>query len=546
MLRGVASRRPLPLRSDSAVRGRAVTETAPPPGPAPHLRRWALVLLAVLPTQLPFLQHAWLAGDSATGFLGYDTPYYVANGREVFERGNGFSYPNPYDTDPTAPAIYFHWLPWLFGFGVKVLGADPGLWFAGIGVLAALLCGAATLRLVETVLPDARGRGAFFLLTLWGGGVLCLAAALFPPGGAALSLNSLFAYDVPNGWWFPNWGRNLILSTEAVYHLLVALAWLGALQRRWALAFGALALVATTHPFTGVQQLLIFGAASVVAAWRERSRTAWGRAGAVAALAAVFGAYYFVFLNLFPAHRELQAAWAKQWAMPLPTILLAAGLPALVAAWRLHRQHWRLGKRDVFLLVAAGVTFALMKHDWFIPPHQPAHFSRGYNWLPLWLLALPQLQAWAVQLWSARPRLPARAAVVLAAAVAVSDNAVFLAREMAAGEQDRQHLTPLQREMFRWMDRAGLDGVLLCLDPRLSYLSATYTAVRPHLGHLSNTPRIGNRWNEVRAWHTAGETGPWYSKIDYVLIDRRNPPARFAWTEWRELHRNADYILLGR
>ena len=513
---------------------------------AETIRRWGLILMATLPWLLPLANHLWNAGAEATGFISYDAPYYVANGREVFERGNGWAYPNPYDPDPAAPVIYFHWLPWLLGFGVSVLGCDPGLLFALIGVLGAVGVAVVTWRLVETMLPESRGRGVLFLLTLWGGGALCLAGWVATWGGGSASLTDLFRFDRPMGWWFPNWGRNLILSTEAVYHVLAALAWLGALRRRWGLAIGAVAVVAATHPFTGLHQLLILGAWCGILALRERNRAAWGRCALVAAVAAVFAGYYFVFLESFPAHRLLQAGWSRGWRLPGSTILLAAGPAAAVAVWRLNRQKWRIDERDGFLLTATVVTLVLMNHDLIVAPHQPAHFSRGYNWLPVWLLALPQLQIWGLALWDARPRWPARAGLVLAVVFIVADNAVFLVRELRDGELDRQHLTRPQREMLAWMEREKLDGVLLCADSRLSYLTATYTRVRPYFGHLANTPEVGVRWREVKAWHQKGDVGPWFATIDYVLIERTNPPGAFAWGEWRELHRNADYILLGR
>ena len=180
---------------------------------------------------------------------------------------------------------------------------------------------------------------------LWGGGALCLAGWVATWGGAPASLADLFRFDRPMGWWFPNWGRNLILSTEAVYHVLVALAWLGALQRRWGLALGAVVVVAATHPFTGLHQLLIFGAWCGILALRERSRAAWGRLALVAVVAAGFAGYYFVFLESFAAHRLLQAGWSRGWRLPGLTILLAAGPAAAVAAWRLHRQQWRIDER---------------------------------------------------------------------------------------------------------------------------------------------------------------------------------------------------------
>ncbi len=505
-----------------------------------------LVVLAVLPFLLPLAQHVWVAGPSATGFLSYDSPYYVANGRAVFERGNGLAYPNPYDPAPAAPVIYFHWLNWIFGFGVKVLGADPGWFFAELGILAAVICSACTLRLVEIVLPDPRGRSVLFLLTMWGGGLLGLAAFAVNLAQGRPWSNDLLIFDSPEGWWFPNWGRNMVLTTEAVYHLLVAAGWIGILCNRWGLAFGALGALAATHPFSGLQHLLILGAWTGFLAMRDRTPASWKRLALAVAMLAVFGWYYFVFLGAFAEHRLLQANWQQVWPMPLGSILLAAGPLMLVAFWRFREGRWQLQDRDRFLLIAAAVTFLLMKHDWFIAPHQPAHFSRGYNWLPWWLLALPQLQTWMLRLEAMTSRLLAWVVIAGAAGVLVSDNVVFLVQDMQTGELNRQHLDAGQRDMLGWMDRENLRGVLLCPEPRLNYLAATYSGVRPYLGHLANTPRAAQRWREIVAWRDRGERGPWLDGIDYVLLERDRWPKNFDLPHWRMLHANSRYVLLGR
>lgn len=506
--------------------------------------RWLAIFVAVGPWLLPLAEHVWSAGPEATGFLGYDSPYYVANGRAIFERGNGFAYPNPSDPDPAAPVIYFHWLPWVLGVGVKFFGLDPGLWFNAIGLIAAIGCSAITLRIVETVLPDARGKWVWFLLTMWGGGLLSLASLATHPGGDWV--NNAFVFDQPSGWWFPNWGRNLMLAHEAVYHWIVALAWLAALQQRWRWAWLWLAAIATTHPFTGAQHLLIFNVWLGWEALRERSRANGLRLGAFAALFATFALYYFWFLNRYVQHRHLQQGWSLQWTMPVVSIVLGVGLPAVIVAWRFAHNAGRPDGRDRFLLAASFVTLVLLKHEWFIGARQPAHFSRGYNWLPIWLLALPQGQAWWTQLRTKWPR--PRLLVVSAAVIALllSDNVLFLYREMIFGEYDRAHLTVDQREMFRWMDREKLTGVLLTVEPRVSYLAATYTATRPFYGHLANTPDLFTRWQAAKAWHERAVRGAWFDSVDSILIERTNPPANFDWTNWRELHRNHDYVLLGR
>jgi hypothetical protein len=513
--------------------------------PHPAWQRWFLVILAVLPFHLPLLQHL-LTGPIATGFLQYDSPYYMANARAIFERGNGFAYPNAYDPDPHAPVIYFHWLLWLLGAGVKFLHLDPGALFAATGVAASIVCSALTLRLVELVLPDPRGRTGWFLLTMWGGGIVVLATAgLNLAQGRSLS-EELFRLDAGEGWWFSNWGRNLILPTEAVYHCLVAAAWIGVLQKRWTLAIGAVAALAATHPFSGLQHLLILGAWTAVLALRERTPASFGRAGLMVLLGAGFGVYYFWFLNLFPAHRAMTAVWSTAHEVTGVSLLLSIGPLAAIVGWRLYREQGRSGEAAWFWLTAFAITLLLMKHDWFIHSHQPAHFSRGYHWMPLWLLALPQLQAWARQLTATRGRLIAGATFALAGLGAVADNAVFLAHDLNGGERDRIHLSEGQREMLAWIDHTGLRGVLLSFDLRLGYHAAAYTGARPYLGHLNNTPDIRERWRNVAAWQRKGERGPWLNTVDYILIERASPPATFDASAWRELHRNEEYILLGR
>jgi hypothetical protein len=511
-----------------------------------RFQRWLLVMLAVLPFLLPLAQHVWLAGADATGFLSYDAPNYVANGRSTFERGNGFAHPNPYDPAATSPVIYFHWLIWILGFGVKALGADPGWFFVGLGIVAAVFCSACTLRLVEFMLPDPAGRSALFLLTMWGGGALGLAAFVANLANGRSPFGELLAFDPPEGWWFPNWGRNLILTPEAVYHVLAALGWLGILQRRWRLAFCALGALAATHPFSGLQHLLILGLWVGFLALREHTPEAWRRVALAGAMLVIFCGYYFVYLNSFAEHRALQAIWLQQvWTISLPSLLLAAGPPMLVAFWRLYRQRWRLQDRDLFLLAAGIVTLLLMKHDWFIAPHQPVHFGRGYNWLPWWLLALPQLQEWMQKL--RRVAGPAAwIALAVAAGLIVSDNVAFLAQDMQTGELNRMHLTSEQREMLGWIDRRDLRGVLLCPDLRFSYLAATYSGARPYLGHIAGTPDARRRWREIVAWRDRGERGPWLDGIDYALLEQGSLPPNFDWSHWRTLHTNSRYVLLGR
>jgi len=135
---------------------------------------WSLV--ALMPFWSLFVAHSVRGQYLATGFIQYDQAYYVANGREIFERGNGLGYCNPYDTSVDAPVIYYHWLPWLFGVGVSLFNIDPGGWFLAIGIAAGIAFAFGTFRLVEAILPSPRFLPGLYLLAMWGGGLFVVTA----------------------------------------------------------------------------------------------------------------------------------------------------------------------------------------------------------------------------------------------------------------------------------------------------------------------------------------------------------------------------------
>jgi hypothetical protein len=228
--------------------------------PPAVVARWAF--LAVLPLWSIYLAHVVLGPHRPTGFLIFDSAYYCANAREIFERGNGLAYCNPFDPDPAAPVIYWHWLPWIVGVGTKFLGVDPGFIFCLAGAIGGFACAFLTFRLVEAILPASRTLVPCYLLVMWGGGLLVVSALATNLMHGQPPLYFLLQNDPFNGWWFLNWGRNLVLPTEAVYHALVAAAWLAAVRDRPWPAVGAVAALAATHPFSGIQHLLVIGAST--------------------------------------------------------------------------------------------------------------------------------------------------------------------------------------------------------------------------------------------------------------------------------------------
>ena len=516
------------------------TETLPP-STASRLF-WAV--LAILPFMLLSVSH-YARGDSATGFVQGDMPYYSANGRAVFERGNGFAHPNPYDPDPHSPAIYVHWLTWLLGFGITKLGLDPGNLHVGVGVVAALVCSWLTLRLVEEVLPDPRCRIGLFLVAMWGGGLLCLYRGADNLLHHRDVLDNLFLYDNARGWWFLNWGRNLIFTTEAVYHAVMAGTWLAVLRGRWGWAVFGTGLLAATHPFSGLQIILIMLAWLTILIYTRPTRSVVLSWVATALILAVFAWYYFVFLESFEGHRKLREAWSIDTRFSTMSALLSLGPVGLIALVRLYRDRRSLGESVGFVGVCFAVSFLLCKHEWFVRSRQPIHFNRGYVWLPLLLIGLPAVQQFLV--WSRarlRPAVFAAVGVGLVGFMAL-DNVAFLGSVVPTDPYGHT-MSPDLREVFARMDHERLNGVLLTPYPDVSYLSATYTPARPYCGSATHTPDYAVRIAHVESWASAGPAAAWLNEVDYLLLRNVDLPMlrdRSVWQPWIE---NAEFTLFKR
>jgi hypothetical protein len=178
---------------------------------------------------------------------------------------------------------------------------------------------------------------------------------------------------------------------------------------------------------------------------------------------------------------------------------------------------------------------------------QPIHFTRGYTWLPLCLLGLPILQQGLAWLHSRLRQAPAIAIVAVAlATVAVADNLAFLFQYYERRGDWGFFFTPCEREILKQMDDQQLNGVLLCEDHALSYLSAAYTGVRPYSGQLDHTPNFSGRRGQTVDWFQRGQGGPWFSAIELVLARRDHVPPSLLAADWRERLANAEWILFER
>lgn len=527
---------------------RPVESPAAPSGRA-RLDPWIWAFVAAAPFLSVNVMHATCRAGEPTGFMGYDQPYYVANGRAIFERGNGLAYPNPFDPAADAPAIYFHWLIWLIGFAVARCGIDPGHLIVVVHGMAAIATARLTWALVRRCLPSPCGQIPLFLFSVWGGGVFVLANLLANPSLVHHSWSDLLRPDPSDGWWFLNWGRNLVYPLESVYHALMCATWLLVLNRRWWATLCTAGLLALTHPFSGFQVLAILVAWSVLSRLTSLARgpdsprivPTWFLVATVAACAA-FLSYNLLYLGDFAQHRRLQAEWSIAWTLDWPAIWRAYLLVAGVAGTRLALRRFPRDWSVAFLATCFAVSFLLANHEWFVAPRQPLHFTRGYIWMPLCLIGLPVLQAGWEMVVTSRRRLVTSIPVVLLAAVTMADNAVFVAQYSALRAEYGFFLSDMERDLFRALEAQPRRGVLLVPDARLGYLTAVYTSWRPYFGHVHNTPDFATRQRQAHEFYRTGVDLPWMESIDAIVLRRRQPQP----DSWREIVSNREWVVVER
>jgi hypothetical protein len=481
-----------------------------------RLKPWLLAVATALPFQMLLLIDWLCFGSAATGFIMNEMPYYAANGRAYFDHGNIITHPNPYD--PTGPSIYFQLSTWLIGAFNWVTGIDPGVGIALLGILFSILTARVTYELVRERLPEASSLTTAFILVMFSGGVLVarvaiemLLRAIF---GKAIGDGDLLRYDPSAGWWFLNWGRNLVMTTEAMYHFLMASAWLAFLRKQMLRGTVFTALVALAHPWTGVIALGILAAWIVVTFIRERAALDWRAVTLALAMAAAFGWYYGVFLNQFPEHRAISEDWTLAWTLSWEVMIYSLLPPLILLAFYAWKRP-TIGRQEIFLGICFFISMALSKHELFMQPIQPLHFNRAYPWLAIVLMAMPAFPSLLAKV--------KRAGVLVSGFVVlllVSDNIGFFymkAKERASDDpKNSMILAPEIKQLFEYADENGLRGILLCQDSMAMYAAPAYTSLHAYVGHDHLTPNYHAKLRQTQEFF-AGRDSTLLDSVDYLL-----------------------------
>lgn len=518
--------------------------TAPiPADAAPRRSRWTvwlLVLPLIAPAAIPFVVH-WFPrqdGRVPTGYIQRDFPIYYGKGREHFDPGQfHWTYSQPASDRYDEPRVYVQ--PWTLALGLahRYAGLPPGVVYDGFWLVSALFCAAAALALYRGLVGlETWPKRLGLLLFFWGGGLLTLCGTL-----AELAARrrpdfwTIFRFDPVNGWWFLNFGRNLLYPTEALYHGLVFLTILFTSQRRFVLATAFAFLTCFNSPFAGAGLLAVLWSWCLLElVFLENRARITGFFVAINALLVAFLAYYIVFLNRFPEHKIVARQMEFHVNYPAVSFVPALILVGLMAAWTLRTIRTagvRLGaERNRLLLVWFLVTFALSHHDFAIRPRQPIHFDRGYAYVALFLLGAPALFALFEGLTRRLPRRLAQLAIAGVVLVFLSDNlawfAAFPYRAYRGLESESIRIKPDEAAVLKTLDDRGYYGdLVLSEDEELGNLVISETPLRSWVAHVYETPNYEARVKDLDDLFRAGRFNPAWDGRPLIVVARRKPDA---------------------
>ncbi len=515
-----------------------------------------LSILLSIPVILFLLHHFYyhLPYLHPTGFTVNENVLYMSYARQYIDNQEfSLFYSNPFDGNPASPTIYFQPVNFLFLAALKA-GIAPGICFSLFGLLMAVACIFTGIKIIQHLLPDNKQQSLIILLFTWGGGLIAVSgligAIVLPDKDYDSFWNSILLADPANGWWGLNWGRNLFIPLEAYYHFLFLLNICLILQKKWRLSLATALFLSVSHPFTGIELLLILNGWLFIEIVVKKNKAVpyWYFAG-IFIITLFHLWYYMIYLNRFPEHRQLfsqySAGWTYSLLIAIPAYSLVAALSILSACKKETGKNFLGTQYQRLFLCWAIISFLLSKHEWFIKPMQPIHFTRGYTWAGLFLLSLPGLK-WLLdylQAKSIRKWLLAGLIVLF-----LTDNTLWtinLLRNKETTEWEG-HITAETNDILSYLKTNGSpQDLLLGNAPLVNYIANAYTPVNSWISHPYNTPSPERRKAELSTFFLTGtKSSEWKERRLLILLNKKAvrpfiQPNLLS----RKLYENNSYIL---
>ena len=493
---------------------------------------WLLALALTAPMIIFFVCYLFYHPEdySPTGFIQYDNAGYVAYARQYTDADQfNIFYSNPFNDSAGYPSIYIQTHIWLIALALKA-GIPSSLVLIFFTLLCSFICFRLLIAIYDHLVPAGRYKIISCIFFGWGGGLFVLAGGAYyllqPAAGGSL-WNSLLAIDPGGGWWGLSLGRSLFFSCEAYYHLLFLGTILCILKKKWVPALLVSFLLSISHPFTGIELLAILcGWAFIEKIIVKNKSIPWYYVSGTMAILIFHLLYYLYYLNQFPDHKSVSEQYALNWYITIARMLPAyaiAGTLAVFAFIKTKKSFFLLSHNRLFACWFI-IAFLLAKHEWFIKPMQPVHFTRGYIWTSLFLLGLPALH----QLFSFFRNIKyGKYAIAVLAIVFLLDNFTWIAQYSLSFPRGKSasYIIPEEKQVLTILNKQSGNKTLIIgyssEEEVLTYLSLVYTKSYSWISHPFTTPFADKKKAAFDLFINEGVIDPAWVNKEVIFIFRK-------------------------
>ena len=515
-----------------------------------------LAILLSLPVIL-FILHHYLYHSSnlkPTGFTVNENVLYMSYAHQYLDQeSNSIFYSNPFDGNPSSAKIYFQPVNFLFAAAMKA-GIDPGFAFSIFGLLMVILCIYTGIKIIQHLLPDHKKQTLIATLFTWGGGLTAIAGLA---GSVLLAghnypewQDGIHLADPANGWWGLNWGRILFIPLEAYYHFLFLLIIYLVLKQKWLAAVFASFFLSISHPFTGIELLLIMNGwlffEKIICKNKNIPFLFWV---GILGITAFHLWYYMIYLNNFPEHRQLfsqySAGWTYSLLIAIPAYFLVASLSFFSAYINRPLKRFLTIPHQRLFLCWALISFLLSKHEWFIKPMQPIHFTRGYTWAALFLLSIPGI-IWLINYFQInKKRKWILTGIIM---LFLSDNLLWTTNILRKKEtvEWEGHITKDTQEVLGFLNKTSTPNDLLTGNADLiNYMANVYSSANSWVSHPFNTPKIAERSSAMQNFLQTGiALTEWKSRRVLIVLNKKSEPLIIhSSLQTKKIFENSSYVI---
>jgi hypothetical protein len=160
-------------------------------------------------------------------------------------------------------------------------------------------------------------------------------------------------------------------------------------------------------------------------------------------------------------------------------------------------------------------------------PTQPLHFTRGYIWIPLFLLGAPTLLNLFRRAAGSHRRVLGGIIVAGLVVLFLMDNALWLATAKYSPSTPNQrlglYLTTEDLSVLEVMNRAEYSrSLVVSSNSMLGYLATVYSPLRSWVSHIGNTPNYARRRAELKAFFWLGVAPQQWRNRSLLVISGHN------------------------